>query len=573
MSVFTRSFHQGREGRGTDAENREVEQLFKDHGGDSVDKNGYKRTLDDHIQLAVQRMSVQVEEKVQGSYCNSKKFCRKVHIGSLIRRAIPLIVLIGYLVYLGFALYLNPAKSAFVCVVAVFVIYICINVLTGGKVRHFVIQVFSKVKKHTKLKNKRISLWMRRISTLVVALAIITFLVIDLWDEWRKWIPLGGLVVFVVLSVMFSKHPGKIKWTPVLWGIFLQFGLGLLILRWEPGFEACRWVGRQVTTFLAYTDAGSEFVFGEKYTYHPVVFKILPVVVFFSSAVSILYYLGAMQIIIKCIALILQLALATTPIESFATAAHIFIGQVESSVALKPFLVKLTESELHAVMTSGFATVAGTIIAAYVEFGVPAEHVISASFMSAPAALAIAKISVPETEVSKIKSQKEIKLPSGQESNMIEALSVGATTAVKLVAYVVVNLIAFIAVLSFLDSALSYFGEMVNYPELSFQERSAVLATYILCGFGSIAALGINLGSLSSAAPERRSQFAQLSLRSMINGNIACFMTACVAGLLYQHSQSQEATTPYMNSTEPILNSNVTLNITTLSPMFNSSQF
>ncbi|XP_060601880.1 solute carrier family 28 member 3-like isoform X2 [Ruditapes philippinarum] len=603
---------------------KENDRLFTEYDREINNIYKHKNALDEHIQLTVQRMSFAVEEFGKGTNVDDGKCCRKINFGGFIKRLIPLFILIGYLVYLGFALYLNPSQSVFVCVVAIFVIYICVNILTGGKISKFVTRGIFRVKKCFKVRNRRMTLWARRITTIAVFVGILVFLVIDLWDEWRKWIPLGGLALFVIISVVFSKNPRKIIWTPVIWGIYLQFGLGLLILRWGPGFEACQWIGRQVTTFLGYTDAGSQFVFGDKYIYHPVVFKILPVVVFFSSVVSILYYLGAMQIIIKCIAIVLQVMLSTTPIESFATAAHIFIGQVESSVALRPFWMKLTESELHAIMTSGFATVAGTIIAAYVEFGVPAEHVISASFMSAPAALAIAKISVPETEVSQIKSQAEIKLPSGQESNMIEALSVGATTAIKLVAYVVVNLIAFIAVLSFLDQTLSYFGERVNYPDLSFQlicsyifmplaavigvpwsdtktvgaligkkivineflayadlgtmieegsldERSAVLATYILCGFGSIAALGINLGSLASSAPERRPQFTQLSLRSMINGNIACFMTACVAGVLFQTSPSLVTISPFMNTTEAASTLNFTLN-TTLLPLFNSSQ-
>lgn len=595
-----------------DAEQSESERLFKDGGLKT-------RPLDRNFYRVPGRMSYN-EGETDGHWCG-KKTCL-FRAGIYMKRLMPLIVLIGYYVYSGFVLYLNPTQSAFVCIIAVFLSFICINILTGGKLKQTLSKCCRKFKTLTKPKNKRVSLWLRRVSTIVVLIAILVFLVIDLWNEWMKWVPLGGLAVFVAISVMFSKYPRKIIWTPVIWGIFVQFGLGLLILRWGPGYKACEWVGQQVTTFLAYTDKGSEFVFGEKNIDHPVAFKILPVVIFFSAVVSVLYYLGTMQIIIKSISLFLQLTLQTTPIESFATAAHIFIGQVESSVALKPFWMKLTESELHAVMTSGFATVAGTIIAAYVEFGVPAEHVISASFMSAPAALAIAKISVPETQVSKIKTQKEIKLPSGQESNLIEALSVGATTAIKLVAFVVVNLIAFIAVLNFLDTALSYFGAKVNYPDLSFQlicsyifmplaavigvpwsetktvgaligkkivineflayadlgamikedvigERSKILATYILCGFGSIAALGINLGSLSSVAPERRSEFARLSLRSMINGNIACFMTACVAGLLFQSSDTPANAGVYMNTTDAVLHQNFTLN-STLSPMFNT---
>ncbi|KAK3587596.1 hypothetical protein CHS0354_032797 [Potamilus streckersoni] len=204
--------------------------------------------------------------------------------------------------------------------------------------------------------------------------------------------------------------------------------------------------------------------------------------------------------------------------------------------------------------------------------------------MSAPAALAVSKLSLPETETPKIKSQKEIKITAGREVNILEAVSVGAADAIKLVAYVVVNLIAFLAFLTLLDSSMSYLGGRVGYPQMSFQiifsylfmplsrvmgvawedchivgwligkklilneflsfadlgqmikdggiaDRSAVIATYILCGFGSMAAIGINFGSLSSACPSRRGDIATGIIRAFVGGNVACFMTACIAGV------------------------------------------
>uniref|UniRef100_K1P6M0 Solute carrier family 28 member 3 n=1 Tax=Magallana gigas TaxID=29159 RepID=K1P6M0_MAGGI len=319
-----------------------------------------------------------------------------------------------------------------------------------------------------------------------------------------------------------------------------------------------------------------------------------------------------MQFIIRVIAAVLRFLMQTAPIESFATAAHIFIGQVASSVILKPFLNDLTNSELHAVLTSGFATVAGTV---------PAEHVISASFMSAPAALAVAKIAFPETKQTDFKISKEMELEVGKERNIMEAVSVGAMGAVKLVANVVVNLVAFVAILAFIDATLSYFGSRVGHPEflcsyifmplafimgipwsdcrvvgkligkkivinefLAFadlggyitagdiQGRSAVVSTYILCGFGSIAAMGINLGALSAAEPRKRKDFAKLMLRAMVAGNIACFMTACVAGILYQDEPvmiSITNSTNDLNSTLQNLttNSNITDIVTSSTPV------
>ncbi|KAK3108785.1 hypothetical protein FSP39_015702 [Pinctada imbricata] len=393
----------------------------------------------------------------------------------------------------------------------------------------------------------------------------------------------------------------------------MQFTLGILILRWPPGYAACKFLGDSVTVFLSYTDAGSKFVFGDPgYTLHAVAFQILPVVVFFSAIVSILYFLGVLQFVIKVIAKSLEFLMQTTPMESFATAAHIFIGQVESSVALKPFLATLTDSELNAVMTSGFATVAGTVIAAYVEFGVPAEHVISASFMSAPAALAVAKLNYPELKDIE-RSDEEIELDVGNESNIMEAAAVGAMYAVKLIAYVVVNLIAFLAILAFLDAVIAYFASKVGFFTVDFeyvisylfmplavvmgvpwdeaqtvgkliakkvlaneflayadlgqyitsgqlQVRTIVISTYILCGFGSSAAMGINLGALSAAEPKKRSDFAKLLSRAFIEGNIACFMTACIAGILYQNDPSM------LISAQNLTVTNSTSNFTTVLP-------
>uniref|UniRef100_A0A8W8K227 Sodium/nucleoside cotransporter n=1 Tax=Magallana gigas TaxID=29159 RepID=A0A8W8K227_MAGGI len=481
-----------------------------------------------------------------------------------------------YTVYVVFSLVYDPAGAIFVCLLEAVLLFIVIFKIFRVEIWKPVLSLQSKflVRVKRPLRTK-----IRIIVTVVVTLALVVFLIWDIWSSVRRFIPIGGIAIFVIVLWITSTSPKKVQWMTVTWGLLLQFGMGIVILRWPVGYAACKFLGDSVSQFLSYADAGSKFVFGDPgYTLHPVAFKVLPVVIFFSAVVSVLYYLGIMQFIIRVIAAVLRFLMQTAPIESFATAAHIFIGQVASSVILKPFLNDLTNSELHAVLTSGFATVAGTVMAAYIEFGVPAEHVISASFMSAPAALAVAKIAFPETKQTDFKISKEMELEVGKERNIMEAVSVGAMGAVRLVANVVVNLVAFVAILAFIDATLSYFGSRVGHPEVSFdatfimgipwsdcrvvgkligkkivineflafadlggyitagdiQGRSAVVSTYILCGFGSIAAMGINLGALSAAEPRKRKDFAKLMLRAMVAGNIACFMTACVAGILYQ---------------------------------------
>ncbi|XP_065934793.1 solute carrier family 28 member 3 isoform X1 [Magallana gigas] len=408
-----------------------------------------------------------------------------------------------YTVYVVFSLVYDPAGAIFVCLLEAVLLFIVIFKIFRVEIWKPVLSLQSKflVRVKRPLRTK-----IRIIVTVVVTLALVVFLIWDIWSSVRRFIPIGGIAIFVIVLWITSTSPKKVQWMTVTWGLLLQFGMGIVILRWPVGYAACKFLGDSVSQFLSYADAGSKFVFGDPgYTLHPVAFKVLPVVIFFSAVVSVLYYLGIMQFIIRVIAAVLRFLMQTAPIESFATAAHIFIGQVASSVILKPFLNDLTNSELHAVLTSGFATVAGTVMAAYIEFGVsssyagihlwsiysiaifikleincscisikktlwqvPAEHVISASFMSAPAALAVAKIAFPETKQTDFKISKEMELEVGKERNIMEAVSVGAMGAVRLVANVVVNLVAFVAILAFIDATLSYFGSRVGHPEVSF---------------------------------------------------------------------------------------------------------
>ncbi|XP_060066328.1 solute carrier family 28 member 3-like [Ylistrum balloti] len=451
----------------------------------------------------------------------------------------------------------------------------------------------------------------------------------------RNMISAGGLATLILLFYVFSVNPAKVKWRPVFWGLMLQFLFALIILRWQGGYEMFEWIGNRFQEFIKYTDKGSEFVFGENYTDHFFAFSVLPVIVFFSTSVYVLYYLGVMQFIIRNIARFLAYALGTSPTESLNAAGNIFLGQSEAPLLIRPFLSKLTKSELHAVCTGGFATIAGSVMAAYILYGIPANHLLSASVMSAPAALAMSKLFYPETEESQINSNDVYKMSKGPERNIIEAASSGASQSIKLVANVAVNLIAFVSLLEFVNATLKWFGnrvgmeppedeltfelicsyvfwplaflmgvnsgdcpkvaeligiktfinEFVAYTSLSkyiknaqnlswyeglahsntsnisgvfnstwryvngdivyddlnitlvggiLAERSVVISTYALCGFSNISSIGIMLGALGAMAPSRKSDLSQVVFRAMIAGNVACFMTACIAGLLYE---------------------------------------
>ncbi|XP_045168667.2 solute carrier family 28 member 3-like [Mercenaria mercenaria] len=431
-----------------------------------------------------------------------------------------------------------------------------------------------------------------KVAVCLSALAGIT--VVTLLTAWRRpsnLVALAGLLFFVIFLWLFSAHPGQVKWRPVLGGFCIQFYFAVIILRWDFGYNVFHWLGQRVQEFLAFTNFGAEFVFGPKYTDHIFAMKVLPVVVFFSCAINVLYYIGAMQMIISKIGWLLRKVLGTTAPESLCAAANIFIGQSEAPIMIRPFMPLMTKSELNAVMTGGFATIAGGVMAAYISFGVPPEHLLCASVMNAPCALAVSKLLYPETETSQIRKLSDVDLGERKERNILEAAAAGASASIKLVANIAANLIAFLAMLAFVNAMLSWFGSFLCHPELSFQMicsyvfmpiaymmgvqwsdagvvgelvgiktflnefvaykelskfmenrlactgelismRSQVIATYALCGFSNLSSIGIQLGALGPMAPERRGDLATIVLRSLLGGIVTCLITASIAGLL-----------------------------------------
>ncbi|XP_031571002.1 solute carrier family 28 member 3-like [Actinia tenebrosa] len=443
---------------------------------------------------------------------------------------------------------------------------------------------------------------------LVIALALFAvWLWYDTSRNPRKLISLGGMAVFLGTSYLFSANRRKVRWRPVIWGIALQVIFAFVILRTTHGYSTFKFIGDQVTVFLDYTNQGSKFVFGEDYEKHTIAFKILPVIIFFSSVISVLYYLGIMPLMISKIAWLMQITMGTSGVESLTAAGNIFVGQTEAPLMIRPFLAHLTDSELHAVMTSGLATVAGGVLAIYISFGVQASHLITASVMSAPAALAVSKLFYPETDTPETATQDGIHVENEGEKNVIEAAAKGASTAVSLVANVGAMLITFFAYIAFFNGVLSWLGGLFGYPELSFENicsyifvpvaflmgvepqdcravskflgikvflnelvgyvemapyiknrgspnggpsisaHSEVIATYALCGFSNFLGLGVLLGGLGPMAPTRKRDMAKIAIRTLVAANIACFMTASIAGFLYD--DSMDKTAPFGNGT------------------------
>ncbi|XP_070828011.1 sodium/nucleoside cotransporter 1 [Chaetodon trifascialis] len=310
--------------------------------------------------------------------------------------------------------------------------------------------------------------WIKWLFILAVVVLFVVWLVLDTSQRPEQLISFGGVCMFVLLVFLLSAHRTAVKWRPVFWGLGLQFCIGLFVIRTHPGLVAFEWLGKQVQVFLDYTKEGSSFVFGDLIA-NIFAFQALPIVIFFSSVMSILYFLGVMQWLILKISWAMQITMGTSPTETLSVAGNIFVGQSEAPLLIRPYLKDMTKSEIHAVLTGGFATIAGSVMGAFISFGIDASSLISASVMAAPCALAISKLSYPETEESPFKSDENIKVSCGDEQNILEAASSGASASIGLIANIAANLIAFLAILGFINQALSWLGGMVGYPAITFQ--------------------------------------------------------------------------------------------------------
>ncbi|MGE0324679.1 MAG: NupC/NupG family nucleoside CNT transporter [Polyangiaceae bacterium] len=417
-----------------------------------------------------------------------------------------------------------------------------------------------------------------------------------------------GLLILIGFSWLLSEKRGQVRWRPVLWGVTLQLLLGLIVL--SPALQGFFFaaVDNGVKRLLSFSEAGSNFVFqsiephqildpsGKAVTFvgrisPPVktfAFWILPTIVFFSALTSILYHLGIMQRIVWGIAWVMQRTMKASGAEALSAAANIFVGQTEAPLFVKPYIAKMTRSELSVVMTGGFATVAGGVMAAYVGFlkdlpGI-AGHLVTASILSAPAAIAVSKLMVPETEEPETLESLELAAKS-PHSNVLEAAATGAADGAKLAINVGAMLIAFVGLVAMVDFGLSnisvagevlslsrilgwvfspfafimgvpwseapavgrllgeklvlteflayiHLGDLVSKSPAVISERSAVIASYALCGFANFASIGIQLGGIGGIAPKRMPDLASLGLKTMVGGSLAAFMTACVAGAL-----------------------------------------
>ncbi len=401
----------------------------------------------------------------------------------------------------------------------------------------------------------------------------------------EKFISFTGLLVMIGVAFLLSTNKKKINWRSVISGVTLQVFLGLIILKTGFGKEFFEGARTIFTGILDYTNEGSNFIFGQLNDVTKVGFvfftMVLPTIIFTSSLMSVLYHIGLMQIVIKFVAKIMVVVMGTSGAESLAAAANIFAGQTEAPLVVKPFIGTMTRSELLALMTGGMATVAGGVLAAYVGFGIDAAHLLSASVMSAPAALVCAKILIPETQEPLTKGIVKADIKS-ETVNLVDAAANGAGDGLKLAMNVGAMLLAFIALIAMFNGLLSWVGGLFDFPQLSLElitgyilspvafimgvpwadcqvvgsllgkklilnefvayldlkdqmqnisPRSVIISTYALCGFANFSSIAIQVGGIGVLAPERRKDLAELGVKSLIAGTLACLMTACVAGI------------------------------------------
>lgn len=415
-----------------------------------------------------------------------------------------------------------------------------------------------------------------------------------------------GILVFLAIAAALSKHRRSIRPRVVVAGIGLQFFLAWLLLSFPPMVQVFNAFAAGVNRVISFADEGITFIFGrlaDPSGAWGFVFavRVLPVIVFFASLMAVLYHLGVMQRVVAGIAWALRRTLGVTGVEALSAAANIFVGQTEAPLCVKPYIGAMTRSQIMAVMTGGFATIAGSVLAAYVgllggqdpaERILFAKHLMTASVISAPAGLVMAKMMMPETERPPEESLRAL-AGERQTRNVLDAAATGATDGMKLALNVAAMLIAFVALLAMLNwplAALSDWGpvaawrESVGLPTLTLQRllgyvftpfawlmgtprgdcgfvgsllgeqvivtefvayaslakgiatsavspRAAQIATYALCGFANLPSIAIQIGGLSAIAPERRADFATLGLRAMAAGAMACWTTACVASV------------------------------------------
>jgi len=413
-----------------------------------------------------------------------------------------------------------------------------------------------------------------------------------------RWIGLVGMVVIVGIALLMSHNRAAIRWRTIGWAFLLQLTFAGLVLYWDKGKEGLEAFSNKVSSAIGYADKGSSFLFGwlagpmddlGAKTGLPLrgfifAFKVLPIIIFICAFFSLLYYCGVIQVLVKAMAWVMQKTMKVSGAEALCVAANVFIGQTEAPVLIAPYIPAMTTSELLTMMTGGMAHVSGAVMLAYVTMGAPLKYLITASVMAAPGTFLIAKILWPETQVPTTMGTVKMQVEK-TSANFIDATATGATQGMTLVLNISAMLIAFVALIAMLNGFLGWVGHFWGNPAFSLQtvfgwvlgplaillgapkqdaalvgnlianktvineffafsmmkdvvgqlsEKGKLIATFALCGFANFSSIGIQIGGIGGLAPTRKSDLARLGFRALLAGSLVSFMTAAIAGLIWE---------------------------------------
>jgi len=393
-----------------------------------------------------------------------------------------------------------------------------------------------------------------------------------------------GIIFIFVVAFLLSNDKKKINWRTIIIGFLIQLGFAIIVLKSAIGKRALEKVAILATSIIGYANEGINFLFGAiipKDGGMIFAFQVLTVIIFISSLVSVLYYFGIMQFVVKVIGGALAKLLGTSKLETLSAAANIFLSQTESPLLIKPYIHKLSTSELFTVMVGGVASVSGSVLVGYSLMGIPLEYLISASFMAAPAGLIMSKMILPENNTKAL--EDKIKLGKDDSVNVVDAAAKGASEGLTLALNIGAMLLAFISLIALVNGIIGFIGGIIGINGLSLEmilgyifspvvaiigvpwnealtagsllgqkivlnefvafsklgpmigelsEKTAAIMTFALCGFANISSIAILIGGIGGIAPKRKHEVAKLGIKAIIAGTLANLLSGTIAGLL-----------------------------------------
>lgn len=393
-----------------------------------------------------------------------------------------------------------------------------------------------------------------------------------------------GIIFIFIVAFLLSNNKKKINWRTIIIGFLIQLGFAVIVLKSTVGKKALQKVATTATSIIGYANEGINFLFGAAIPTNGGMvfsFQVLTVIIFISSLVSVLYYFGIMQFVVKIIGGVLAKLLGTSKLETLSAAANIFLSQTESPLLIKPYINKLSTSELFTVMVGGVASVSGSVLVGYSLMGIPLEYLISASFMAAPAGLIMAKMIFPESDAKAL--EDKIELGKDDSVNVVDAAAKGASEGLGLALNIGAMLLAFISLIALVNGIIGFIGGLAGIDGLTLEmifgyifspvvaiigvpwnealtagallgqkiilnefvafsklgpiigdlsQKTAAIMTFSLCGFANISSIAILIGGIGGMAPKRKHEVAKLGLKTVVAGTLANLLSATIAGLL-----------------------------------------